>query len=839
MAAGAREVVRLILAGDASGLEGAVGKAEGAGGRMRAVGATIAAAGAAMAATGFSVGAAWESSRDQIIATTGATGDRLKALQADVRGLAQDGFGLEPATRVITEVNRHLGLTGDEARGLGAALLKSGADAGKFSTASKQLGLDAAGAQKFLDQLAVASQRSGVSIDDLSDEIVDRAGDWDEGGASMEHLASTVVQAALEFGHGGLETSLGLASEMVTKGMIPAVVSLEDSLGSTTGAVAEAAAESLTWRDSIRKTKDSLVATIAPYGDVIGAVGSMASAIILSAPQIIASAGPMWAVLTGPVGLVVLGIAAVGAAAWYFRDELTGAFMAVLDYVRPWVETFLGYVETAVGWIPGVGDNLSAMVGSARTKLGEFTTVMADAGQESGEAFVGPILSAVDDPETGVAPSLVGSILAAENDAKSAAAAVASKTAEAFTERFSSSLADARAAGRWIQGPITLEIAEVGLQLSSTPLAGIDMLGIGAGAERAARVVDTRAGEIEQRITDAGSESATGFMDRLTGILGGGSGGSGIEGFFTGALGGVSGILSQFLNGDWKSTLSSMVSMGLNTLVPGLGTIANQAFAAFKTAWDWFKKPSETELAARETWHTVGQTVVDTLRRTQEFSAEVDRAMADGWDRSTAEMRAAFVLYGQQAGLTYDESFDAYATYEQAVRDGDVELAEQMLATLQGWEEKSGTTWATNVETADTATGAIQGSIDAVRGKDVSINVSHHTTYSSSGSSGEPGGEGGGEGEGFKHGTGGLFRQFGAGTPIVGHGEEAIVPRFTVPTLAGDIADALASIVPVGATAGGPPVVIADVRIGDSELDRIADESMRRQERVLDFRGRA
>ena len=77
MAAGAREVIRIILAGDASGFEGAVGKAEGAGGRMRAVGATIAAAGAVMSAAGFSVGSAWEKSRDQIIDATGATGDRL------------------------------------------------------------------------------------------------------------------------------------------------------------------------------------------------------------------------------------------------------------------------------------------------------------------------------------------------------------------------------------------------------------------------------------------------------------------------------------------------------------------------------------------------------------------------------------------------------------------------------------------------------------------------------------------------------------------------------------------------------------------------------------------
>ena len=347
MAAGAREVVRLILAGDASGLVAAVGKAEGAGGRMRAVGATIAAAGAAMAATGFSVGAAWEQSRDTIIAATGATGDRLKALQADVRGLAQDGFGLEPATRAITEVNRHLGLTGDTAQSLGKALLQSGADAGKFSTASKQLGLDAAGAQKFLDQLAVASQRSGVSIDDLSDEIVDRAGDWDEGGASMDHLASTVVQAALEFGQGGLETSLGLASEMVTKGMIPAVQSLDKSLGDTTGAVQSAAAESRTWRDEIRKTKDALIATVAPYGDVVGAVGSMGAALggfMTVAPQVATASKAMWAALTGPVGLAIVAITAVGAAAWHFRDEIKGAFMAVLDYVRPWVETFLGYV---------------------------------------------------------------------------------------------------------------------------------------------------------------------------------------------------------------------------------------------------------------------------------------------------------------------------------------------------------------------------------------------------------------------------------------------------------------------------------------------------------------
>ena len=91
--------------------------------------------------------------------------------------------------------------------------------------------------------------------------------------------------------------------------------------------------------------------------------------------------------------------------------------------------------------------------------------------------------------------------------------------------------------------------------------------------------------------------------------------------------------------------------------------------------------------------------------------------MAAGWDRSTAEMRAAFVLLGQQSGMTYDEAFANYATYEQAVRDGDVELSRQMLATLQSWETEYGTTWATITTESGTAAEAIQGNIDGITGK--------------------------------------------------------------------------------------------------------------------------
>ena len=99
MAAGAREVVRLILAGDASGFEGAVGKAEGAGGRMRAVGATIASAGAAMAAAGFSVGKSWADATKTIVDGTGATGPALASLQELLPGRLARFGGPEPLLR--------------------------------------------------------------------------------------------------------------------------------------------------------------------------------------------------------------------------------------------------------------------------------------------------------------------------------------------------------------------------------------------------------------------------------------------------------------------------------------------------------------------------------------------------------------------------------------------------------------------------------------------------------------------------------------------------------------------------------------------------------------------
>ena len=81
--------------------------------------------------------------------------------------------------------------------------------------------------------------------------------------------------------------------------------------------------------------------------------------------------------------------------------------------------------------------------------------------------------------------------------------------------------------------------------------------------------------------------------------------------------------------------------------------------------------------------------VVETIGGTQAYLDEVQRAIDDGWDRTLAETRAGFILWGTEAGLTYDQAFADYARYEQAVRDGNTELMNQIEADYARYQAAS------------------------------------------------------------------------------------------------------------------------------------------------------
>ena len=292
----------------------------------------VTAAGAAVAAVGFKAGAEWDKATKTIVSGTGATGKALKGLQKDYQAVAKYGEG---SAKAIADLNTHLGLQGKELQNVAAAALKAKVDTNLFGDVAAQLGLDAKGSAKFLDQLTVASQGTGVDIDILTRTIGKSSARWQAAGGSMDDLAAVVVKAADEFGPSGLRGAMSEVLEEVDKGLIPSVASLETQLGETTGAVERTYEASKTWRDSLRETKDAAIAYIGPAGDMLGVLGSTASGLALAGPQMLkwikgtklaTAAQKLFniAMRLNPIGLIITAIGLVGLAVYKWRDQIVG-----------------------------------------------------------------------------------------------------------------------------------------------------------------------------------------------------------------------------------------------------------------------------------------------------------------------------------------------------------------------------------------------------------------------------------------------------------------------------------------------------------------------------------
>ena len=80
---------------------------------------------------------------------------------------------------------------------------------------------------------------------------------------------------------------------------------------------------------------------------LVAALGGVATAL----GAITTAAGFTWAALTGPIGLVIIAVALLGAAIWYFRDDLKGA-----------LDSALGVAERVLGWISEHFDKLLSLI---------------------------------------------------------------------------------------------------------------------------------------------------------------------------------------------------------------------------------------------------------------------------------------------------------------------------------------------------------------------------------------------------------------------------------------------------------------------------------------------
>jgi TP901 family phage tail tape measure protein len=149
----------------------------GVGGAMtKFVTVPIAAAAAASVAAALKI----DKSMDRIAAQTGATGDALAGLQESFRrvgrGAQQDW---DTVADVVSGLNTRLGLTGQELESASSAMLNfayvTGVDAAKATAsvtkAMNQFGLEASQTEDFLDLLLSASQRTGIGVDKLADQV--------------------------------------------------------------------------------------------------------------------------------------------------------------------------------------------------------------------------------------------------------------------------------------------------------------------------------------------------------------------------------------------------------------------------------------------------------------------------------------------------------------------------------------------------------------------------------------------------------------------------------------------------------------------------------------------
>ena len=200
---------------------------------------------------------------------------------------------------------------------------------------------------------------------------------------------------------------------------------------------------------------------------------------------------------------------------------------------------------------------------------------------------------------------------------------------------------------------------------------------------------------VERKMEDL-QETTGGFLDFFK------EGFSGLNDIFMAAFEGGGQLL-----GAVKSFATQIIGNMMDAIVPGLGAFAGALVSAAGKLWSGIKSlfgfggPSEAQIFARELFDGFHAGAVASLGGTQRFAEEVQRAINDGWDRTLAETRAGFILWGTQAGLTYDQAFADYEEYQLARERGDTATMERIEADYARYREVSSETTQAVVADAD------------------------------------------------------------------------------------------------------------------------------------------
>lgn len=261
-------------------------------------------------------------------------------------------------------------------------LTDSGTESAAFTSALETLGLSLAelramNPQAQFDALSQAiagvadpSQRAGLAM-----TVFGRAGtallpmlaEGADGIAKLKDeahkygyvMSQEVAEAGSNFNDNldRLKGSLGGLAQQVVAGLLPTLNSLVKCAADVVAGIKE-------WINN----NPNLVSTLAHVAASVGAVLTVFGALVAACGSWIALApavGAAWTIATGPIGITIMAIAGVVAgivALWKNWDKvchyMAQAWNTLTIVICKGVELWLSSWETALGWIPGIGEKL-------------------------------------------------------------------------------------------------------------------------------------------------------------------------------------------------------------------------------------------------------------------------------------------------------------------------------------------------------------------------------------------------------------------------------------------------------------------------------------------------
>lgn len=341
---------------------------------MQKVGASFAVVGGAItAALGVAV-KSLANAADVADDTAKRTGLTVEAVQELGYVAKMTGSNLATVEVALRTMQKGLTDSGTESAAFTSALETLGLSLAELRAMNPQAQFDAL--SKAIAGVADPSQRAGLAM-----TVFGRAGTallpmLAEGADSIAKLkdeahkygyvmSQEVAEAGSNFNDNldRLKGSLGGLAQQVVAGLLPTLNSLVKCAADVVAGIKE-------WINNNPNLVSTLAHVVASVGAVLTVFGALVAACgswIALAPAV----GAAWTIATGPIGITIMAIAGVVAgivALWKNWDKvchyMAQAWDTLTIVICKGVELWLSSWETALGWIPGIGEKLrTAMYG--------------------------------------------------------------------------------------------------------------------------------------------------------------------------------------------------------------------------------------------------------------------------------------------------------------------------------------------------------------------------------------------------------------------------------------------------------------------------------------------